>query len=105
MRQYEHIPRDPALTVAEVADILRCSTDTVRRYMGYGWISPLWNGGRGHPRTRILLSEVSRFLRDGPKSCTHGLMIKRDKGGSWRHHDGIACFEPGPSEPPDNLRT
>jgi excisionase family DNA binding protein len=54
-------PPMPLLTVPEVADRLRVSQETVRRYLRRGWLKGLVLGGRS-TGYRIEEEELERFL-------------------------------------------
>ena len=62
---------EPMLTVPEVAEVLRVSPETVRRYLRSGWLKGTLLGGRGSSY-RISEAELRRFQASGAPGAGKG---------------------------------
>lgn len=59
------------LTVSEVAEVLRVSPETIRRYLRRGWLKGTLLGGRGSAY-RIDEAELRRFQASGAAGAGKG---------------------------------
>jgi excisionase family DNA binding protein len=83
-------PPTPLLTVPEVAERLRVSQETVRRYLRRGWLKGLVLGGRS-TGYRIEEEELERFL-----AANRGATVLQVAEQRARYDPGAAGPRPDP---------